>query len=291
MAREARRLGMGVLVDIVPNHVGVATPAANPWWWDVLKHGRHGEHAAAFDIDWNRRRPTAADPGRRRRRPEPRRRPGRPPRGGGRPDGEPELRYHDHRFPVAPGTADDWGKPGIDAQTVHARQHYELVNWRVADDGLNYRRFFAVNTLAAVRVEEPEVFDDTHVRDPALVHRGPGGRAARRPPRRAARPGPVPRRPGRACTGGAYVLVEKILEPGEQLPSSWATAGTTGYDALAHIDRVLTDPDGQEPLDALEARLRGAPVDWHEMVHSTKREVADNLLHSEVRRIVARPAP
>ena len=79
-------------------------------------------------------------------------------------------------------------------------------------------------------------------------------------------------------TGGAYVLVEKILEPGEELPPSWATAGTTGYDALALVDRVLTDPAGQEPLDALETRLRGGPVDWHELVHDTKRAVADGIL-------------
>ena len=70
-----------------------------------------------------------------------------------------ELRYHDNRFPIAPGTADD----GADAATVHDRQHYELVNWRVADDGLNYRRFFAVNTLAAIRVEDPDVFAQSHV--------------------------------------------------------------------------------------------------------------------------------
>ena len=86
-------------------------------------------------------------------------------------------------------------------------------------------------------------------------------------------------------TGGAYCLVEKILEPGEELPASWSTEGTTGYDALAFIDRVLTDPAGQAPLDALETRLRGHEVDWHELIHDTKRAVADGSLHSEVNRI------
>jgi (1->4)-alpha-D-glucan 1-alpha-D-glucosylmutase len=87
-------------------------------------------------------------------------------------------------------------------------------------------------------------------------------------------------------TGCAYVLVEKILERGERLPSTWATCGTTGYDALAAIDRVLTDPAGEGPLDALETRLRGAPVDWQALTHDTKRAVADGILGSEVRRIV-----
>lgn len=263
LSAEARRLGMGVLVDIVPNHVGVATPAEDPWWWEVLRDGRDAEHAAAFDIDWDAtgqklRIPVVGD---------------------GDEDAievdveAGEIRYHDSRFPLAPGTA------------THEEQHYELVNWREADEGLNYRRFFAVNTLAAVRVEEPEVFAETHVEigrwfDEGLVDG-----------LRVDHPDGL-REPGRYLadladlTGGAYVLVEKILEPGEQLLSSWDTAGTTGYDALAHVDRVLTDPAGQAPLDALEARLRGGPVDWHEMVHDAKRAVADGILNSEVRRIV-----
>ena len=82
------------------------------------------------------------------------------------------------------------------------------------------------------------------------------------------------------------MLVEKILEPGEELPASWATAGTTGYDALAHIDRVLTDPAGQ----AAARRARGPAARRRRstgttMIHDTKREVADGILHSEVNRI------
>lgn len=265
LSAEARRLGMGVLVDIVPNHVGVATPSEDPWWWDVLKLGRESEHASAFDVDW------AAGDGRiiipvigdddedairvvRSRK------------------GEGEVRYHDQRFPLAPGTS------------TLEEQHYELVNWRAADEDLNYRRFFAVNTLAAVRVEDPEVFAETHVEvkrwfdeglvDGLRVDHPDGLRDPKRYLDDLA-----------ALTGGAYVLVEKILETGEHLPSGWATAGTTGYDALALIDRVLTDPAGEAPLTALEDRLRGASVDWEQMVHDNKRAVADGILHSEVRRI------
>ena len=275
LATEARRLGMGVLVDIVPNHVGVAAPWENEWWWHVLTHGQESPYAGAFDIDWEA--------------------------GGGRlripvigdddlaEDGTianvrvlgGELHYHDNRFPIAPDTVHG---PDEDANVVHARQHFELVSWRRADYDLNYRRFFAVNTLVAIRVEDHEWFSKSHAEiqrwfDEGLVDG-----------LRIDHPDGL-RDPGKylddlaALTKDAYVLVEKILEPGEELPRSWATAGTTGYDAMAMIDRVLVDPAGEEPLGALEDRLRGAPVDWHEMIHGTKRAVADGILHSEVRRI------
>ena len=208
VSAEARRLGMGVLVDIVPNHVGVATPSEDPWWWDVLKLGRESEHANAFDVDW-----AAGD--------------GRlviPVIGDDDEDairiavsdsGQGEVRYHDQRFPLAPGT------------TTLEEQHYELVNWRAADEDLNYRRFFAVNTLAAVRVEDPEVFAETHAEikrwfdeglvDGLRVDHPDGLRDPKRYLDDLA-----------ALTGGAYVLVEKILEPGEELLADWATDGTTG---------------------------------------------------------------
>jgi len=283
LSQEARRLGMGVLVDIVPNHVGVATPAEDPWWWDVLRLGRESEHATAFDIDWAAgegriRIPVVGDDD-------------QPAEGGpiahlrlvDTPEGG-ELLYHDNHYPVAPGTWSPDEEPDVDPNVVHDRQHYELVNWHAADEDLNYRRFFAVNTLAAVRVEDPEVFAETHVEirrwfeeglvDGLRVDHPDGLRDPKRYLDDLA-----------ALTGGAYVLVEKILEAGEELPSDWATAGTTGYDALASVDRVLTDPAGQEPLDALEARLRGGPVEWETMTHDLKRQVADTILHSEVRRI------
>jgi (1->4)-alpha-D-glucan 1-alpha-D-glucosylmutase len=261
LSKEARRLDMGVLVDIVPNHVGVATPAENAWWWDLLEHGRDSVHAAAFDVDW------AAGDGKVRI----------PVVGDDDEDSihvaDGEVRYHEMRFPLAPGT------------TSPDEQHYQLVNWRVADHGLNYRRFFAVNTLAAVRVEDRDVFAASHVEigrwfDEGLVDG-----------LRVDHPDGL-REPGRylddlaGITGSAYVLVEKILHPGEVLPASWATAGTTGYDALALLDRVLTDPAAREPLDLLETRLRRSSVDWEQMVHDTKRAVADGILGSEVRRIV-----
>ncbi|WP_328829686.1 alpha-amylase family glycosyl hydrolase [Nocardioides acrostichi] len=270
VSTRARELGMGVLVDIVPNHMGVATPRQNTWWWTLLEMGPGSARAAAFDIDW------AAGDGKIRI----------PVLGSDSTDDVEvdvdagEVRYYEHVFPLAPGT------------TTLAEQHYELVGWQRADHELNYRRFFAVNTLAAVKVELPEVFADSHSEiarwfDDGLVDG-----------LRVDHPDGLHDPRGylddlAEVTGGAYVLVEKILEPGEELPTTWATQGTTGYDALALVDRVLVDPAGQAPLDELESRLRGldAPLDWHAMIHDRKRDVADTILGSEVRRIVRELPP
>ncbi|MFV0462263.1 MAG: malto-oligosyltrehalose synthase [Nostocoides sp.] len=276
LSAEARRLGMGVLVDIVPNHVGIARPWENPWWWHVLTHGQDSPYAMAFDIDWDFgggrvRIPVVGDDDVRL-------------------DGSianlrveaGELHYYDLRFPLAPGSAGPGDEERPDA--VHARQHYELIGWRRADAELNYRRFFAVNTLAAVRVEDPQWFAATHEEigrwftddlvDGLRIDHPDGLRD-----------------PGKylddlaELTGGAYVLVEKILAPGEELPREWATAGTTGYDVLALIDRVLTDPAGEGPLTELERALRGSDLDWPQLTHDSKRTVADTELRAEVRRI------
>jgi (1->4)-alpha-D-glucan 1-alpha-D-glucosylmutase len=259
---------LGLVLDLVPNHMGVADPAEAPWWWDVLRHGRESAHAAAFDIDWDF--------------------------GGGKVrlpvlgsaddveklevvDGE--LRYYDHRFPLAPGT--DGGTP----QEVHARQHYELVDWRRADADLNYRRFFAINTLAGLRVEDPVVFDATHELVLRLVREGAvDGLRIDHPDGLADPTGYLDRLA--EASGGRWTVVEKILEPGEELPESWAAAGTTGYDALAEVDGVLVDPAGEAALTALDTELAGGPVDYARLVHGCKREVTDGMLGSEVNRLV-----
>ncbi len=274
LAAAARSEGLGILIDIVPNHVGVADAMENPWWADLLRHGSHSRYAEAFDVDW-----TA---------------------GGGRlrlavlggsfeealaagelrmEDGE--LRYFDKRFPLAPGSSDD----GAPLEIVHERQHYELVNWRRADAELNYRRFFAVNSLAGIRVEVPWVFEQSHAEILRWVREGIADGLRVDHPDGLADPGGYLDALAEA-TGGAPVWVEKILERGEQLPAFWATVGTTGYDALAEIDRVLIDPAGQAALDGLDARPgKNQNTDWNALVHGTKRGIADTILRSEVLRL------
>jgi (1->4)-alpha-D-glucan 1-alpha-D-glucosylmutase len=259
--------GLGLVLDLVPNHMGVSDPAESRWWWDLLQHGRESAHADAFDVDWDF--------------------------GGGKvripvlgsaedvaklevTDGE--LRYYDNRFPIAPGTGN--GTP----QEVHARQHYELVDWRRADDQLNYRRFFAINTLAGLRVEDPEVFRATHELIVELVEGGSVDALRIDHPDGLADPKGYLERLAEA-TGNRWTVVEKILEPGEELPDSWRTAGTTGYDALTEVDDVLIDPAGEAALTALDTELVGGPVDYAQLVHDCKREVTDGMLGSEVARL------
>jgi (1->4)-alpha-D-glucan 1-alpha-D-glucosylmutase len=266
LAAAAHDAELFVLADIVPNHMGVARPEVNAAWWDLLRHGPASRFAEWFDVDWDF--------------------------GGGRvripvlgesveeaaaagtlrvEDGE--LRYHEHRYPLAPDTE------GPEATVVHAAQHYELVHWRRADAELNYRRFFAVSDLAAIRVELPEVFAATHREIVRWIGSGLVDGLRVDHPDGLADPGGYLDALA-AATGGAYVLVEKILEHGEQLPPFWAAAGTTGYDALAELDRVFVDPAGRAELDRLDP-----PVGWGDLIHDTKRAVADGILRSEVARL------
>jgi (1->4)-alpha-D-glucan 1-alpha-D-glucosylmutase len=267
--------GLGLVLDLVPNHMGVSDPAESTWWWDLLQHGRGSAHADAFDVDWDFgggkvRIPvlgSAEDVSKLEVV------------GGTGGDGAAgELRYYDHRFPLAPGTGS--GTP----QEVHDRQHYQLVDWRRADDQLNYRRFFAINTLAGLRVEDPEVFRATHQLIVELVENGSVDALRIDHPDGLADPkGYLDALT--SATGDRWTVVEKILEPGEELPSSWKTAGTTGYDALAEVDDVLVDPAGEAALTALDTELAGKPVDYAALVHGCKREVTDGILGSEVARL------
>ncbi|GAA2961450.1 malto-oligosyltrehalose synthase [Microbacterium schleiferi] len=296
-AAAARAAGLGILIDTVPNHMGIAVPVQNPWWWDVLLRGRSSRYAAAFDIDWEfgggkvrvpvlgSEADEAIDAMEIRVDPKPT---ARAPHG--------TLRYFDHEFPLAEGTAPGEATSYPDAvRQVLARQHFELMFWQLEASELNYRRFFAVSTLAGVRVEDPVVFDEAHEEVARWFREGLADGLRIDHPDGLVDPGGYLERLG-AITGRRYTLVEKILEHSatehpELLPAWWDTDGTTGYDAMAEIDRVFIDPHGEGALDALDERLRGAtglpPAQpWPDLIHDTKRMIADTIQRSEIARLV-----
>jgi len=259
-----REAGLGLVVDIVPNHQGIADPAANPTWWDVLRLGRASPFARFYDIDWDHAPimvPVLADAA--------------AVADLAITDGQ--LAYHDLRFPLAPGT--EGGTPG----QVHERQHYRLTDWRRADSELNYRRFFEIATLAAVRVEDPVVFRATHEMVLRCVADGLVTGLRVDHPDGLADPGAYVRRLA-AAAPSAWLVVEKILGADERLPALWPVAGTTGYDALRLVSGLFVDTGGEPAVTAFTAAECG-PQDLRQLEHDAKLWVAERILLAEVRRI------
>ncbi|MBR8302809.1 malto-oligosyltrehalose synthase [Burkholderia dolosa] len=355
-----RERGLGVIVDIVPNHMGVGG-SSNRWWNDVLEWGAASPYARYFDIDWDP--PDAALRGKVLL----------PclgtPYGDALAAGDIALDVDPHtgrffvacpgrRLPVAAATYADilrianradlnalaerfdavpardsarlaaayaalrehaaaHGPHAFDAvlhradprrarsraflHRVLERQHYRLAWWRTAADELNWRRFFDIATLAAVRVEDDAVFDAVHALPLRLHAAGlvdglrvdhvdgladPRGYCRRLHARLAAQRDERP-----------YVVVEKILAPGEALRTDWAIAGTTGYDFMNDVAALLHDPAGAEPLAAHWAALSGSPRSFAEEAIDGKRRVLMRQLAGEHARVaralhaIARAAP
>jgi (1->4)-alpha-D-glucan 1-alpha-D-glucosylmutase len=257
--------GLGLVIDIVPNHAGVGVASANPTWWDVLKNGSESRYASFYDIDWSRGRlliPVLAD--------EPDALDELKVSGG-------ELRYFDNRFPIAEGTGE--GTP----REVHDRQHYELVNWTRGDSELNYRRFFAIVDLAGLRVEDPEVFDATHAEILRWYAEGAVQGIRVDHPDGLRDPGAYLQRLHDVAPD-AWLVVEKILEPGEQMPA-WPVAGTTGYDALSEVCGVFVDTGTERFFDTLDHHLTGGETSWQDLVHGCKLHMATTMFAAELARL------
>jgi len=304
-ARLARRLaeaGLGQVLDIVPNHMAIGT-RANAWWWDVLEHGLDSRYAGYFDIDWDPPQPELAglvlvpvlgDHY------------GRVLEAGElaveRRDGWFSVRYHDHEAPLSRRTLDELAHDDqgeIPQAVIEAlnrdpdvldallrRQNYRLAYWRTAAEELNYRRFFDISTLAGLRVEDPLVFADTHSLILGLVRDGVvEGLRVDHVDGLADPAGYLERL--RDASGGAYVVVEKILEPGEALPRSWPVAGTSGYDFLNAVNQLFTDSAGEAAMRACYARFTAGSADYADVVHTAKLQVMRDSLAAEVERLTS----
>jgi (1->4)-alpha-D-glucan 1-alpha-D-glucosylmutase len=349
--------GLKLLLDIVPNHMGVGGQS-NGWWLSVLEWGRLSPHAEAFDIDWKRpgadgkiivpflgsRYGEALEKGELQLKFDEK-------------EGSFSVWHWEHRFPVCPltyplildqavasladpmaaelrtiterfrGLNNDSGtdlvqaaeevkkslaaaytRPGIkkaidgavkaingtaeDSDSFNnlhrllEAQAYRLSYWRVASSDINYRRFFDINTLAGMRVENPEVFERTHELILRLVEDGmihglridhidgladPEGYSQAL----QAKIGP-----------GFYVVVEKILEPGEEL-RPWPVAGTSGYDALNLIDGVLVNADSAAAMDRIYRENAGIEGSYEEMLKQAKLQITQGNFASELEVLVS----
>lgn len=277
LADAARARGLGLIADIVPNHM--AAHASNPWWADVLRHGQDSAHATTFDIDWD-----APDPALR----------GKvllPVLGDlyGQALAAGDIRLeHDadagtchinaggQHLPLAPGSLAGESATDSGRERLHAlleRQHYRLAWWRTAPDQINWRRFFEISELVGVRVEDSAVFDAVHGLVLRLYREGvldglridhidglasPGAYLRRL--RHALRQAEGERKQA-GLPGGAYLIIEKILADDESLDARWPTEGTTGYDFMDQVGALLHAPEAQAQLDRCWAALSGDPRD------------------------------
>lgn len=354
LCRLLKQAGLGLLLDVVPNHMAIIGDQ-NPWWWDVLENGPASRYAPYFDVDWESSEarwpnkvllPLLGDHYGRVLESEQLQLTHQ--------SGIFTLHYHDQVFPIDPSTlaellaaaaeacnsprlgfvADaiarlprptsssrkalerrhrDLGvlrellvqlcqekgvRAAIDRQVVAINadvdrldglienQNYRLALWRAAGRDLGYRRFFDINDLAGLRVEDEEVFQATHALPLSWLRQGLIQGLRIDHPDGLRDPSEYFHRLHKACPQ-AWLVAEKILEPGEQLPSEWPIAGTTGYDFLNMAGGLFVDAAGERRLTRLYAEFTGATTDYARLAKNCKRLVLDDLLGSELNRLTA----
>lgn len=305
LSRALRTHSMGLLLDIVPNHMAASTD--NPWWADLLEHGRHSPYAQFFDIDWEPATVHGAandkillpvlgqvygaelEAGHIRIEADK--------------DGF-VVRYYDLKLPVSPRS---WprirgGEPALDRRlaiingipgqpesfdvldSILDEQVYRLAYWRRAADEINYRRFFDITDLVGVRVEVEEVFLARHALIMSLIREGVVSGLRIDHIDGLLDPARYLERLQEAAAQSVYVVVEKILAEGEQLRDTFVTQGTSGYDYLAAVDLVFIDPEGLDTLDRFYRRSTGVG-DFDRLVYEKKKLVLDDLFWGTVRRL------
>nr|WP_187278958.1 malto-oligosyltrehalose synthase [Streptomyces lavendulae] len=265
LSRTAREHGLGLVLDIVPNHMAMA-PAHNHALWEVLREGPESAYASWFDIDWDAGggrvllpvlgAPLGAELGHLRV------------------DGD-TLRLRDQVLPLRAGTE------RLPLPELLDAQWYRPVWWRLARTELNYRRFFSISELIGLRVEDPGVFDATHAKILQLLDEGVADGLRVDHPDGLADPDAYLARLHEA-SGGRWTVIEKILADDERLPPSWPVAGTTGYDALRRVDGLFTDPDGAVELLTEYRRFAAPQADRGGVWDATVRRAAYKVLTHEL---------
>jgi (1->4)-alpha-D-glucan 1-alpha-D-glucosylmutase len=312
-----REAGLHHIVDFVPNHMGIST-ATNPWWRDVLANGPDAPSAHFFDIDWNPFKPELRHKlllpilgdqyGQVLERGELQLQVG---------DDSLTLVYFGHRLPInalhmpdlhrlpdlSPAERDDVvarynGVPGqpnsFDAlHELLENQAYRLAYWRTASHEINYRRFFDVNTLAGLRVEDPAVFLSIHQLLGRLIHEGrvtgvrvdhPDGlfdpaRYFEMLQDLAAESWGIPRAAG---SRPLYVVAEKILSGRERLPAGWAVHGTTGYNFINQVNGLFVEPGNARRMRRVYAKVTGRTQTFDDLLYESKRLIMDTAMASEL---------
>lgn len=284
-AAALKRAGLGLIVDVVPNHLAAALE--NPWWRSIVEWGAESPYAHYFDVDWSRKLtlPVISGPL------------------------DEELAagnirlvidaehaalaidYMGSRYPLHPKTyrealaslehpmtADMLVLTNTDILDL---QPWRFIPWREAPDGLNYRRFFEITGLAGVRVEEPDVFDAVHQTVLDMVRRGQVDGLRIDHIDGLADPEGYLNRLREAVGPDIYIVVEKILEGDEQLPETWPVNGTTGYEFIAAVADVLSDCRNPA-LDAAYRRISPENADAEEALLKAKQLMVDRNFHGEV---------
>lgn len=281
LAQALKAAGLGLIIDIVPNHM--AASLENAWWRDVIAQGEKSPWARHFDIDWSRRLTlpflggdfdAVVEKGELKVEADPQ-------------TGKPAFVYYESVYPLV---EESWqGREqeilGLtDAAKIaelHAQQPWRLMSWRDAASDLSYRRFFEITGLVGMRVEDDQVFDDTHKLILELVHSGavdglrvdhvdgladPRGYLMR-----------LRQKAGDAC----HITVEKILGKGEHLPEDWPVSGTTGYEFIAALSDVLVDDENLDGLREAYDQVVGKPVDMRAELRAAKLLMVDRNFAGE----------
>jgi (1->4)-alpha-D-glucan 1-alpha-D-glucosylmutase len=300
---ELKDRNLGLLLDLVPNHMSATL--SNPWWLDVLENGRESRYANFFDINWRPPNPELRDKvllpvleddyrkvlesGKLRL---------------GFENGRFFIAYYERKFPVSPASVHECGvessgrgvnefngKPG-DARSFDKLdsliqwQNYRLAFWRDGAKEINYRRFFDVTEMVALKMELPEVFQETHKL--VLDWLAQGKITGLRIDHPDGLWDPKQYLERLQAAGSPYVVVEKILCGEERLPGDWPTEGTTGYDFLNRLNGLFVGSDNASAFDQIYREFTGNTEAFADIVYRSRKQILERSFASEVNALTCR---